>query len=73
MALLTVTFPPSKNLEYYLRHFLEEHFDTDGHDSKTDVVIRYAHSSLSKTCKIGPRGRVHTLAELEQALVKYIG
>ena len=69
MDILTCTFPPSKNLENYLKTFIEEQFDQGGHDSPLDITIRHALSSVGKTCKMGPRGRTHTAAELEEALV----
>ncbi|KAI8914434.1 Rho GTPase activation protein [Gorgonomyces haynaldii] len=68
MSVLTVTFPPSKNLENYLKNFIEERFDLGGHESKLDTIIRYSLSSLIKTCKTGPRGRTMTIQELDQTL-----
>lgn len=69
MGVLVLTFPPSKNLENYLKNFILQSFNYDGSGSSTDIVIRYAFSSLNRTCKTGPRGRTMTLTELEHALV----
>lgn len=69
LSVVTGTFPPSKDLENFLKTFLEEHFGEGGAESKADIIIRFAYSSLIKTCRIGPRGRIHTHVELEQALV----
>lgn len=70
LGILTATFPPSKDLENYLKSFIEANYDQGGHDSKMDIAIRYSFISLQKICRVGPRGRVHTMVELEQAIVK---
>lgn len=69
MGVLVATFPPSKNLENYLKTFLKDNFNTGGEGSFLDTVIRFAFGSLTKTSKSGPRGRSMTRAELDQALV----
>ncbi|KAJ3321192.1 hypothetical protein HDV06_004535 [Boothiomyces sp. JEL0866] len=68
MNVLTSTFPPSKNLENYLKQFIEDNFNLDSEGGFLDTVIRSASSSLARTCKTGPRGRTMTHAELEQVL-----
>lgn len=68
MGVLVATFPPSKNLENYLKTFLMDNFNSGGEGSSMDIVIRFAFGSLNRTCKTGPRGRSLTRAELDQAL-----
>ncbi|KAJ3256257.1 hypothetical protein HK103_005620 [Boothiomyces macroporosus] len=68
MNVLTSTFPPSKNLENYLKQFIEDNFNLDSEGGFLDTVIRSAAASLARTCKTGPRGRTMTHAELEQVL-----
>jgi hypothetical protein len=69
MGVLAATFPPSKNLENYLKNFIIEHFNLEGQGSPLDVIIRHTSSSLTRTCKKGPRGRTMSKAELDQVLV----
>lgn len=69
MGILVSTFPPSKNLENYLKNFLQANFNTEGSGSFLDTVIRYGYATLTRVCRTGPRGRTMTKAELEQALV----
>jgi hypothetical protein len=69
MAVMTSTFPPSKNLENYLKNFIYENQQGFPKDSKLCTIGKYAMSSLNKTCKAGPRGRSYTPIELDQALV----
>jgi hypothetical protein len=69
MSVLVGTFPPSKNLENYLKNFILEHFNLAGTDSDLDTIVRFAFNTLQRTCKTGPRGRSLTQAELDQALV----
>ncbi|KAJ2999522.1 hypothetical protein HDV02_002669 [Globomyces sp. JEL0801] len=68
MSVLTSTFPPSTNLEHYLKNFIEQNFGMDGEQSKLDIIIRYSYNILCKTCKTGPRGRTMSKAELEHCL-----
>lgn len=68
---LTATFPPSKNLENYLKSFIAERFQKFPKDSQLYIISKYALTSLGKTCKTGPRGRSYTPLELDQALVQF--
>ncbi|KAI8925684.1 Rho GTPase activation protein [Entophlyctis helioformis] len=68
MDIVCCTFPPSKNFEYYLKSFIQQHFGSGGPGSKFDTVVRHASSALNRTCKTGPRGRTMTNAEIDQAL-----
>jgi hypothetical protein len=70
MSVLVGTFPPSKNLENYLKNFLHENFDLGGAGSELDTIVRFSFNTLLRTCKTGPRGRTLTQAELEQSLVE---
>ena len=69
MNVLVMTFPPSKNFENYLKNFIQSHFNIVSPEAHLGVIIRYTSTSLTKICKTGPRGRVMTFAELEQAIV----
>ncbi|KAJ3304423.1 hypothetical protein HDV03_002767 [Kappamyces sp. JEL0829] len=68
MGVLVATFPPSKNLENYLKNFVQQHFGLEGAGSALDTIIRHAYSVLVRTCKTGPRGRTMTRAELDQVV-----
>ena len=70
MGVLVATFPPSKNLENYLKNFVIEHFNLEGQGSQLDIIIRHSSSTLARTCKTGPRGRTMSKAELDQVLVR---
>lgn len=71
MSVLVSAFPPSKNLEMYLKSFISQNFDLEGSGSFLDTVVRYAASQLARVCKSGPRGRTMSKAELDQALVQF--
>ena len=72
MDILTVTFPPSKNLENYLKNFILQHFDIEGASEKLETVIKHSSASLLKICKTGPRGRTMNVAELQHTIVSIV-
>ncbi|KAK9767399.1 hypothetical protein K7432_002844 [Basidiobolus ranarum] len=65
MCVFSVTFPPSKNFEKYMQSFIKAHFDIQ--QSKIDVLSKHAYNKLLKISKSGPRGKVLTSEEIEQA------
>ncbi|ORX62916.1 hypothetical protein DM01DRAFT_1331024 [Hesseltinella vesiculosa] len=68
LCVLSVTFPPSKNLENYLTNFVREQRDES---SNPDVQTMSAHvlSKLTRICKRGAKGKVLTPAEIQRAKV----
>ncbi|EGF77726.1 hypothetical protein BATDEDRAFT_91387 [Batrachochytrium dendrobatidis JAM81] len=68
MDIICSTFPPSKNLDNYLKNFIQQHFGIDGPGSQLDTIIRHTSGSLLRTSRIGPRGRTMTPAEINQVL-----
>lgn len=68
MGCLVLVFPPSKNLDNYLKSFIQQNFDLDGNGGFLDIVIRHTYCTLSRTCKSGPRGRTLSKLEFEQVL-----
>ncbi|KAJ1336502.1 hypothetical protein BSLG_007286 [Batrachochytrium salamandrivorans] len=68
MDIICSTFPPSKSLDNYLKNFIQQHFGTDGPGSQLDTIIRHIVGCLARTCRIGPRGRTMTHAEINQVL-----
>lgn len=66
MCVITMAFPPSKNLEVYLKDFILQHFTVT--DNRVDLMARHAYKKLVTLCKRGPRGKVPSLKEIERAL-----
>jgi hypothetical protein len=60
-------FPPSKNLEEYLKSFISGHFDSS--NPQIAVLSKFCHAKLTRICKAGPRGKVPTVAEIDRAKV----
>ncbi|GAB5593534.1 hypothetical protein Unana1_08434 [Umbelopsis nana] len=65
LCVITITFPPSKNLESYLDEFVKQHHDQK--ENKMDVMSRHVSSKLHKICTRGAKGKVLTFAEIERA------
>jgi hypothetical protein len=70
LCVITITFPPSKNLESYLDEFVKQHHDQK--DNKMDVMSQHVSSKLHKICTRGAKGKVLTFAEIERAKVTFI-
>ena len=65
LCVLLVTFPPSKNLEAYLRSFIRDRLThTEG---RIDIMAKYCVHRLVAICKKGPRGKPPTSQEIENA------
>jgi MyTH4 domain len=67
LCVITITFPPSKNLESYLTEFVKQHHDQK--ENKMDVMSQHVSSKLIKICSRGAKGKVLTVAEIERAKV----
>ncbi|KAG2183668.1 hypothetical protein INT43_006676 [Umbelopsis isabellina] len=65
LCVITITFPPSKNLESYLDEFVKQHHTVT--DNKMDVMSRHVSSKLERICTRGAKGKVLTFAEIERA------
>ncbi|KAJ3180906.1 hypothetical protein HDU87_001552 [Geranomyces variabilis] len=65
LCVITIAFPPSKNLEDYLKSFVQEHMGKS--DKKLDVVIQHCWKKLARICTTGPRGKTPTIAEIHRA------
>ncbi|KAG0182253.1 hypothetical protein DFQ29_005136 [Apophysomyces sp. BC1021] len=65
LCVVSVTFPPSKNLETYLNNFVEEHHQVKEND--LDVMSRHVSTKLKRICVRGAKGKVLTAAEIERA------
>ncbi|KAK9711723.1 hypothetical protein K7432_007622 [Basidiobolus ranarum] len=70
MCVLAVTFPPSRNFEKYMQNFVKAHFDIQ--QSKINILSKHAHNKLLRISKSGPRGKVLTNEEIEQAKVSIL-
>ncbi|KAI9316473.1 hypothetical protein BX666DRAFT_1951155 [Dichotomocladium elegans] len=65
LCVVSVTFPPSKNLESYLHHFVDQHKHiTLNH---VDIMSQYVSTRLIRICARGAKGKVLTAAEIERA------
>ncbi|KAG0739665.1 hypothetical protein G6F23_008801 [Rhizopus arrhizus] len=65
LCIVSVTFPPSKNLENYLTDFVEQHHDSQDH--KISTMSRHVSNKLKRICKRGAKGKVLTAAEIARA------
>ncbi|CAO3682455.1 unnamed protein product [Rhizopus stolonifer] len=65
LCIISVTFPPSKNLEDYLTDFVEQHFTSS--DEKICIMSRHVSNKLKRVCKRGAKGKVLTAAEIARA------
>eukprot|EP01137_Pigoraptor_chileana_P021021 Opistho-2@84196 len=67
ISLCVTMFPPSRNLESYLRNYIQQHFADS--DFKVITLSKYSIKKLAKVCETGPRIRVPTVPEVERAMV----
>ncbi|KAI9013423.1 hypothetical protein CLU79DRAFT_769290 [Phycomyces nitens] len=65
LCVISVTFPPSKNLEGYLGHFVEQHHHTK--ENQADIISRHVSTKLKRICVRGAKGKVLTPPEIERA------
>ncbi|KAI9266631.1 hypothetical protein BDA99DRAFT_480334 [Phascolomyces articulosus] len=65
LCVISVTFPPSKNLESYLTDFVEQSQQIS--TNQVDVMSQYVSTRLKKICVRGAKGKVLTTGEIERA------
>ncbi|KAI8139231.1 hypothetical protein BJV82DRAFT_255614 [Fennellomyces sp. T-0311] len=65
LCVISVTFPPSKNLESYLTSFVEQNHAMSA--NQVDVMSQYVSTRLERICARGAKGKVLTAAEIERA------
>ncbi|KAJ9088740.1 hypothetical protein DSO57_1020145 [Entomophthora muscae] len=66
LASIVICFPPSKNFQNYFKNFIR--LSQRNGDSDVCVIATYCQSKLMRICKSGPRGKVPSLPDLEQAM-----
>jgi hypothetical protein len=69
MVMCSLCFPPSKNFEEYLIRFVNEHTDRSKISPDIHKLAEYCRKKLKLICKNGPKGKVITEGEIEQAKI----
>jgi hypothetical protein len=69
MAVMSNTFPPSKNFEDYLKDFIGKQQAGGAADPRIQAMAKYCQTKLGRICKIGSRGKTPSFAEIERARV----
>ncbi|KAI9488224.1 hypothetical protein BDB00DRAFT_849422 [Zychaea mexicana] len=67
LCIVCITFPPSKNLESYLTHFVQQHHQVTEND--VNVMSQHVSNKLKRICIRGAKGKVLTAAEIERAKI----
>ncbi|RUS26185.1 hypothetical protein BC938DRAFT_471108 [Jimgerdemannia flammicorona] len=65
LCVITVTFPPSKNLEQYLEEFVKQHRNI--RENRIDIMSKHVFHQLARICVRGAKGKVLSIAEIERA------
>ncbi|KAK0473133.1 hypothetical protein EDD18DRAFT_1313999 [Armillaria luteobubalina] len=65
MCVLLITFPPSKNIETYVRSFMQQHLSKQ--EGRVDIMAKYCLRRLSFISRKGPRSKPPSTAEIEIA------
>ncbi|KAI8384467.1 uncharacterized protein BYT42DRAFT_562625 [Radiomyces spectabilis] len=65
LCVISVTFPPSKNLESYLFNFIQQHHHLQA--NQVNVFSHHVTNKLKRICLRGAKGKVLTAAEIERA------
>ncbi|ORZ22041.1 hypothetical protein BCR42DRAFT_405365 [Absidia repens] len=65
LCVITIAFPPSKDLEAYLTNFVQENHKVKEND--VDVMSAHVSNKLKRICKRGAKGKVLTCAEIQRA------
>ncbi len=68
MCVLLITFPPSKNIETYVRSFMQQHLSKQ--EGRVDIMAKYCLRRLSFISRKGPRSKPPSTAEIEIASVR---
>ncbi|ORY07717.1 hypothetical protein K493DRAFT_250939 [Basidiobolus meristosporus CBS 931.73] len=63
--IVTVVFPASKNFEEYLKTFYRAHFQSS--EPKIPLMAKHCYNKLMRISKSGPRGKIPSSTEIEQA------
>jgi hypothetical protein len=67
---ISIAFPPSKNLESYLTSFVQEHHHVV--ENQVNVLSAHVSTKLTRICKRGAKGKVLTPAEIQRAKVSFV-
>ncbi|KAI8351794.1 hypothetical protein EDC96DRAFT_466952 [Choanephora cucurbitarum] len=65
LCIVSITFPPSKNLESYLTDFVQQHHSVQEND--VCVMSQHVSAKLRRICTRGAKGKVLTSAEINRA------
>lgn len=68
LCVVSMTFPPSKNLESYLNNFVDQHKKMTC-ANKVDIMSEHVSRKLERICARGAKGKVLTAAEIDRAKV----
>jgi len=75
MAVIVISFPPSKNFESYLIQFIRQYFEKEvtihphvnpNQKQTLFTIIAHCHKKLLRICQTGPKGKVPTINEIER-------
>lgn len=67
LCIISVTFPPSKNLENYLTDFVQQNHHVK--ENQVDIMSQHVSTKLKRVCIRGAKGKVLTSAEIYRAKV----
>lgn len=67
LCIISVTFPPSKNLEAYLTDFVKQNHHIQ--ENHVDIMSQHVSTKLKRVCIRGAKGKVLTSAEISRAKV----
>ncbi|CEP13381.1 hypothetical protein [Parasitella parasitica] len=65
LCIISVTFPPSKNLEAYLTNFVRQNHRVQ--ENQVDIMSQHVSTKLKRICIRGAKGKVLTSAEINRA------
>ncbi|KAI8344959.1 hypothetical protein BD560DRAFT_411784 [Blakeslea trispora] len=65
LCIVSITFPPSKNLESYLTDFVQQHHTVQEND--VCIMSQHVSAKLKRICIRGAKGKVLTSAEINRA------
>ncbi|CAO3650986.1 unnamed protein product [Mucor hiemalis] len=65
LCIISVTFPPSKNLENYLTDFVQQNHHVQ--ENQVDIMSQHVSTKLKRVCMRGAKGKVLTSAEIHRA------
>ncbi|KAI9478502.1 MAG: Rho GTPase activation protein [Benjaminiella poitrasii] len=65
LCIISVTFPPSKNLETYLTNFVQQNHHVQ--ENHVGTMSQHVSTKLTRVCIRGAKGKVLTSAEIQRA------